>query len=225
MDSQKKADFDLAYVWENSAIPIDRDQIVNKLNNTKDYDYMVVNYKNVHLDRFMLGNQEYNILHKTLDIFNKNIVDIKKGENIYSDGVLKPLISVSSFYYGQILFDPDKILEKVKIDLDNFPKIIKKTTYQKLENKKSKSIPQIKIYAKHNDIYMFYKEILILLELFTIAYFSKNEIYYPGMKWFKGYLKKFNLDQSIGLEIDTILLNTEKLDKKIDKINKLLLKI
>jgi len=66
----------------------------------------VVDYMDVHLDRFVMAQQEYNVGHWSLPAFRDALQTVLTGRERPGPGVLHALTAVSGFWSGQLLFDP-----------------------------------------------------------------------------------------------------------------------
>ena len=206
------ADFDVKVIWEQT-IPENRERLAKQLNNNA-LQCLVVDYETVHLDRFHIDNQEYNLSHSVLEDFEKNVDLVIDGQVFLTNEIMQPIISVSGFFYGLTTIDKRGILSKNKEKLKQFPEKLKSETRRVFENRKESYLKDLEKYIERDGLYMFYKTLTEALEVFFIAWFVSYAIYFPGNKWLKQSIKKFKLNIRVESLLNKILGSDSDLKTK-----------
>jgi len=190
------ADIDVKVIWDG-VIPDNKDNISSKLNDDQTFTPMAIEYKDVNLERFQVENQEYNVGHVTTKGFRENVELIMNGEGIESYKIINPLVSVSAFYYGQILEDSENILLDTKSRLDKFPQKLTANILHLFKNRKDNHLKDLEIFLEREDAFAFDKTMQKALKLTMQTIFTLNDIYYPGDKWLIESITKFELGMDI----------------------------
>ncbi len=72
------ADLDLMMVWDGAEVPAasQREPLVARLDERPGVSPFVVDYRDIHLERYVIDDQEYNVTHQTLTSFESLLQSI-----------------------------------------------------------------------------------------------------------------------------------------------------
>jgi hypothetical protein len=79
------ADLDVIAVWDAQQVPTNRAAVVSDLDARDPSGSSVVDYRDVHLDRFVLAGQEYNVGHHALPDFRALVAGFRGAEMLLDD--------------------------------------------------------------------------------------------------------------------------------------------
>ena len=101
------ADLDLMMVWNDADVPAGslREPLVSHLDERQGVSPFVVDYRDIHLERYVIAGQEYNIAHQTQVSFEAMLHSILGGRRDGTERVLDPLVATAGFYYGELVLD------------------------------------------------------------------------------------------------------------------------
>lgn len=99
------ADLDLMMVWDDADIPTAslREALVARFDERPGVSPFVVDYLDIHLERYVIAGQEYNVAHQTLTSFEAMLQSILDGRGDNAERVLDPLVATAGFYYGELV--------------------------------------------------------------------------------------------------------------------------
>lgn len=101
----ERADLDVIAVWDAPAVPTDRAALVDGLDERRPPAATVVDYRDVHLDRFVFGGQEYNIGHHTLAEYRALLSAAMEGRELPGERIIGPLTLVFGLSTAELLVD------------------------------------------------------------------------------------------------------------------------
>jgi hypothetical protein len=101
------ADLDVMMVWNDVDVPAAslREPLVSHLDERQGVSPFVVDYRDNHLERYVITGQEYNVAHQTQVSFEAMLQVILDGRRDGTERVLDPLVATAGFSYGELLLD------------------------------------------------------------------------------------------------------------------------
>src|SRR5258708_16741795 len=122
-----QADLDLMMAWESPDVPAGslREPLVAQLEGRNGVSPFVVDYGDIHLDRYVISGQEYNVAHQTRASFEAMLQSILDGRRNGTKRVLDPLVATAGFYYGELVLDRQGLGQQWKSRLSTFPPVVK----------------------------------------------------------------------------------------------------
>src|SRR6266581_9635040 len=105
------ADLDLMMVWDGAEVPAasQREPLVARLDERPGVSPFVVDYRDIHLERYVIDGQEYNVAHQTLSSFESLLQSILDGRRDNTERVLDPLVATAGFAYGELVWERKNI--------------------------------------------------------------------------------------------------------------------
>jgi predicted nucleotidyltransferase len=124
----KEADLDLMMVWDDPKVPAaaQREPLVARLDERASVSPFVVDYRDIHLERYVIDGQEYNVAHQMLASFESLIHSILDGKRSSTERVLDPLVATAGFAYGELVWDRKNIGQQWKSRLNTVPPVVKR---------------------------------------------------------------------------------------------------
>jgi hypothetical protein len=119
----EEADLDLVMVWGGAEVPAasQRKPLVARLDERPGVSPFVVDYRDIHLERYVIDRQEYNVAHQTLASFEsllQSILDGKTREHRTGAG--------PTGAYGELAWDRESRGQQWKSRLRAFPATVKR---------------------------------------------------------------------------------------------------
>ncbi len=99
------ADLDLMMVWDGTGVPAAslRDPQVAHLDERQGISPFVVDYRDIHLERYVIAGQKYNVAHQTLISFEAMLQSILDGRCDSAERMQDPLVATAGFAYGSVM--------------------------------------------------------------------------------------------------------------------------
>lgn len=133
-----EGDFDVILAWDLDSLPIDRSFVVASLDERDPENPFVVNYRDINIDRFTIGGQEFNIGHATPQGFRKGHVEpVLEGVALREETILQPVVAVSGFSYGDLLVDHKEEAAHIAELLEPFPSSLRVEALRLLQVRRS----------------------------------------------------------------------------------------
>ncbi len=170
------ADLDLMMVWDDPEVPAAslREPLVARLDERPGVSPFVVDYRDIHLERYVIDSQEYNVAHQALASFEAMLQSILDGRRDGTERVLDPLVATAGFAYGELMLDRQGLGQQWKSRLNTFPPAVKRA-----------------------DWFTFQCLLVEALRTSMRALFALHEVYYPGDKWLRQSILRFGLSEEV----------------------------
>ena len=122
-----RADLDLMMLWQDPAVPAahHRETVVMGLDERQGISPLVVDHLDIHLERFVIAEQEYNVAHLTLAEFETILQSILQAKRDDTERILDPLVATVGFLYGETVLDTNGLGTLWKSKLTTFPPLVK----------------------------------------------------------------------------------------------------
>lgn len=126
-DYTEEADLDIVMVWNDPDVPAAslRTPLVTHLDGRQRLPPFVVDHLDIHLERYMIVDHEYNIAHLTRNSFQAILQSILDGKRDRAERILNPLAATAGFYYGELVLDREGLGQQYKTRLRTFPAVVK----------------------------------------------------------------------------------------------------
>jgi hypothetical protein len=194
-----KGDYDVILAWDMEALPSDRSSVVSQLDDRNPEEPFVVNYRDINVDRFVIGGQEFNLGHATPHGFKKFHVDpVLSGVAFRDDEILQPVVAVSGFFYGEILTDPRGEAAAIRESLATFPEPLRNEALRQLRVRRN-DLRTVRELGEREDWIPFFRDLSQIVRVILLALFASHDIYYPGDKWIAASLQRFSIDGAADL--------------------------
>lgn len=178
-------DLDVIAVWDEQQVPTNRAAVVSGLDARDPPASSVVDYRDVHLDRFVLAGQEYNVGHHALPDFRALVGAALDGRQLPGEGVLNPQALVAGFRGTEMLLDERGIGAELMAAVATFPPRLKEQARHALRNRTAGMLTDLRKYAAQEDWFAFQWALVAALRTALQILFAVNEAYYPDDKWLR----------------------------------------
>ncbi|GEM_PF-6360607 len=190
-----QSDLDVILVWDTPDAPTGREGVVATLDEEGRQPPFVVDYMDVHLDRFVMAQQEYNVGHWSLPASRDAVQTVLTGRERPGPGVLHALTAVSGFWSGQLLFDPAQEGVALHRALRAFPLVLQEQSIHVVRNHRAAYLADVRKFAERRDWFMFHSVLVTAVRASLQALFAAHRVYYPGDKWLREAIRKHGLGQ------------------------------
>jgi len=193
------ADLDLMMVWDDAGIPAAslREALVARFDERPGVSPFVVDYRDIHLERYVIAGQEYNVAHQTLTSFETMLQSILDGRRDSAERVLDPLVATAGFYYGELVLDPDGLGQQWKNRLSTFPSVVKRDCRRAVLAHRQAHLTNLRTLMRRADWFKFHCILVEAVRTTMRALFALHEVYYPGDKWLRQSILHFELGEEV----------------------------
>ncbi len=214
------ANLDLMMVWDDADVPAAslREPLVAGLDERQGVSPFVVDYRDIHLERYVIDSQEYNVAHQTLTSFESLLQSILDGRHDRSERVLDPLVATAGFAYGELELDPESLGQQWKNRFSTFPSMVKRECRRAVLNHRQANLTDLRTLRRRADWFKFQCILVEAVRTTMRALFALHEVYYPGDKWLRQSILRFGLDAEVLTCFDRIFeASGSALDRAIEQ--------
>ncbi len=193
------ADLDLMMVWEGPDVPAAslREPLVSHLDERQGVSPFVVDYHDIHLERYVIAGQEYNVAHQTQVSFEAMLQVILDGRRDGTERVLDPLVATAGFSYGELVLDRQDLGRQWKSRLSTFPPAVKRECVRAVLAHRQAHLTDLTTLMRRADWFTFHCLLVEALRTILRALFALHEVYYPGDKWLRQAILRFGLGAEV----------------------------
>ncbi len=193
------ADLDLMMVWDGAEVPAatQREPLVARLDERPGVSPFVVDYRDIHLERYVIDGQEYNVAHQTLSSFEFLLQSILDGRHDRSERVLDPLVATAGFAYGELAWDRKNIGQQWKSRLNTFPPVVNQECRRAVLAHRQTYLTDLRTLMERADWFKFHCTLVEAVRTTVRALFALHEVYYPGDKWLRQSIIRFGLGEEV----------------------------
>jgi len=193
------ADLDLMMVWDDPEVPAaaQREPLVARLDERPGVSPFVVDYRDIHLERYVIDGQEYNVAHQTLASFEALLHSILDGRRDNTERVLDPLVATAGFAYGELVLDLKSLGQQWKSRLSTFPSIVKRECRRAVLAHRQAQLTDLRTLMRRADWFKFHCVLVEAVRTTLRALFALHEVYYPGDKWLRQSIIRFGLGEEV----------------------------
>ena len=194
-----RADLDLMMVWQDPAVPAahHRETVVIGLDERQGISPLVVDHLDVHLERFVIAEQEYNVAHLTLAEFETILQSILQAKRDDTERILDPLVATAAFLYGETVLDTDGLGALWKSKLTTFPPLVKHACRRVVVAHRQEYLAGLSTASQCGDWFTFSSTLLQAVRTTVRALFVLHGIYYPGDKYLRQAIVRFSLGEEV----------------------------
>jgi uncharacterized protein DUF4037 len=176
------ADLDLMMVWNDPDVPTAslRAPLATRLDERQGVSPFVVDYCDIHLERYVISGQEYNVAHQTQVSFEAMLQSILDGRRDGTERVLDPLVATAGFYYGELVLDRKALGQRWKSQFSTYPSVVKQECRRAVLSHRQAYLTDLTTLMKREDWFKFYCVLVEALRTTMRALFALHEVYYPG---------------------------------------------
>jgi predicted N-acetyltransferase YhbS len=195
----EEADLDIMMVWDDANVPAAslREPLVSHFDERQDIPPFVVDYRDSHLERYVIAGQEYHVAHQTQASFEDILNSILEGKRDGTDRVLDPLVATAGFAYGELVWDREGLGRQWKNRLNTFPPVVKRECVRAVLAHRQAHLTDLTTLMKRTDWFKFHCLLVEALRTTMRALFALREVYYPGDKWLRQAILRFGLGEDV----------------------------
>jgi hypothetical protein len=193
------ADLDVMMVWNDVDVPAAslREPPVARFDKRQGVSPFIVDYRDIHLERYVIAGQEYNVAHQTQVSFEAMLQVILDGKRDDTDRVLDPLVATAGFSYGELVWDRQGLGQQWKSRLSAFPSVVKRECRSAVLTHRQAYLTDLTTLMRRADWFKFHCILIEALRTTMRALFALHEVYYPGDKWLRQSILRFGLDAEV----------------------------
>jgi hypothetical protein len=193
------ADLDVMMVWNDVGVPAAslREPLVARFDERQGVSAFVVDYRDIHLERYVIAGQEYNVAHQTQVSFEAMLQVILDGRRDSTERVLEPLVATAGFSYGELVLDRQGLGQQWKSRLNAFPPAVKQECRRAVLAHRQAHLTDLTTLMRCADWFKFHCILIEALRTSMRALFALHEVYYPGDKWLRQEIIRFGLDAEV----------------------------
>ena len=202
----EEADLDIMMVWNDASVPAGslREPLVSHLDERQGISPFVVDYRDIHLERYVIAGQEYNVAHQTRVSFEAILHSILDGKRDGTDRVLDPLVATAGFTYGELVLDRQGLGQQWRSRLSAFPPVVKQECRRAVLAHRQAHLTDLTTLMRRADWFKFHCILVEAVRLTVCALFSLHEVYYPGDKWLRQAIIRFGLETEVLAPFDRL---------------------
>jgi len=195
----EEGDLDVMMIWEGADVPAAslREPLVSLFDERQGVSLFVVDYRDIHLERYVIAGQEYNIAHQTRASFEAMLQVILDGRRDGTDRVLDPLVVTAGFAYGELVLDRQGLGQQWKSRLSTFPPVVKRECVRAVLAHRQAHLTALTTLTRRADWFKFHCLLVEALRTSMRALFALYEVYYPGDKWLRQAILRFGLGAEV----------------------------
>jgi hypothetical protein len=193
------ADLDLMMVWHDPEVPAasQREPLVARLDERQGVSPFVVDYRDIHLERYVIDSRKYNVAHQTLASFETMLQSILDGRRDSSERVLDPLVATAGFAYGELVWGRESLGQRWKSRLSTFPPVVKQECRRAMLTHRQAYLTDLATLMRRADWFKFHCILVEAVRATMRALFALHKVYYPGDKWLRQAILRFGLDAEV----------------------------
>lgn len=194
-----QADLDLMMVWHDTEVPAaqSRQALVARLDERQGVSPLVVDHLDIHLERIVIDEQEYNVAHLTLIEFEMILQSILQAKRDSAERILDPLVATAGFAYGEIILDAEEVGARWRSTLTTVPPQVKHTCRRAVLAHRQEYLDTLTSARTHEDWFQFHSTLLRAVRTTLRALFVLQEIYYPGDMYLRQAIARFGLGEEV----------------------------
>jgi GNAT superfamily N-acetyltransferase len=207
----EEADLDIMMVWDDANVPAAslREPLVSHFDERPGIPAFVVDYRDIHLERYVMAGQEYHVAHQTRVSFEAMLQVILDGKRDGTDRVLDPLVATAGFAYGELVWDREGLGRQWKNRLNTFPPVVKRECVRAVLAHRQAHLTDLTTLMKRADWFKFHCLLVEALRTSMRALFALHEVYYPGDKWLRQAILRFGLGEDVLTSFDRLFEATD----------------
>lgn len=216
----EEADLDVMMVWNDvdvQAVSL-RQPLVARLDERQGVAPFVVDYRDIHLERYAIAGQEYNVAHQSRASFEAMLQAILDGSRDGTERVLDPLVATAGFSYGELVLDRHGLGKPWKNRLSAFPPAVKQECRRAVLAHRQAYLTDLRTFMWRADWFKFHCILVEALRTTMRSLFALHEVYYPGDKWLRQEIIRFGLGAEVLTCFDRIFESQcSALDRAIEQ--------
>ena len=189
-----ESDLDVILVWDAPEVPTGREPLVARLDQRQRDFPEAIDYHDIHIDRFVIGGQEYELAHYTLTRFEQIMASVRTGGDLPSREIVNPQALAAAFREAVFVLDPQRVGQRLQEALRPFPAHLKASTRRAATNNRERRMNELRTYACRGDWFPFHSALAGATRIVLQAIFAKREVYWTGDKWRRAAMLRYGFE-------------------------------
>lgn len=188
------SDLDVILVWDTPEIPQGREPLVARLDERQREFPEVIDYRDIHIDRFVMGGQEYELAHYTVARFEQIMHSVRTGHDLPGREIVNPQALAGAFREAVFVLDPQSAGRRLQDTLREFPEHLEASTRLAVRNNRERRMNVLRTHARRGDWFPFYSALASATRTVLQALFAQREVYWTGDKWRRAAMLRYRFE-------------------------------
>jgi hypothetical protein len=216
-----QSDLDVVLVWDAADVPSDRGAIVERLDERRREFPESIDHQDIHIDRFFIGGQEYEVVHHTLGGFSQNINWVRTGGGDPGNQVVRAQELAAGLRHATFLTDARGQGHALQESLVAFPEHLKTRAVRVAQSNRERYLNELRTYARREDWFPFHSALGSRTRSALQALFAQREVYWTGDKWRRAAMVRFGFEPAIVDAYDRLWASASSADDRIVALEEL----
>lgn len=217
----QESDLDVILVWDATEVPTGRECVVARLDERTREQPEVIDYRDIHIDRFVVGGQEYELAHYTLARFAQIMESVRTGSDLPGREIVNPLALAAAFREAVFLADPRGSGRRARERLREFPGYLKTRAVQAARNNRERRMNELRTHARRGDWFPFYGALTSATRTVLQAIFARAEVYWTGDKWRRAAMLRYGFEPRIVAAYDRLWAPEAPAERRLTALDEL----
>ncbi len=189
-----ESDLDVILVWDAAEVPTGREAVVARLEERGRAQPEVVDYRDIHIDRFVIGGQEYELAHYTLARFTQIMESVRRGSELPERVIVNPQALAAAFREAVFVLDPRDVGRRLQNTLRDFPDHLTASALRAARNNRERRMNELRTHARREDWFPFYSALASATRTVLQALFAQREVYWTNDKWRRAAMLRYGFE-------------------------------
>jgi hypothetical protein len=216
-----ESDLDVVLVWDAVEVPAGREVVVERLDERTREQPEVIDYRDIHIDRFVVGGQEYELAHYTLARFEQIMEAVRTGSDLPGREIVIPLALAAGFCEAVFLVDQRGTGQRVRESLQEFPGYIKARATGAARNNRERRMNELRTHARRGDWFPFHSALTSATRTVLQAIFAQREVYWTGDKWRRAAMLRYGFEPHIVEAYDRLWAPDAPAERRLTALDEL----
>lgn len=190
----EESDLDVILVWDATDVPAGRETLVARLDERERVFPEAIDYRDIHLDRFVVGGQEYELAHYTLARFEQIMESVRTGADLPGREIVNPQALAGAFREAVFLVDARGAGQRLREALRPFPEHLKAGTLTAARNNRERRMNELRTHARRGDWFPFNSALASATRTVLQALFAQREVFWTGDKWRRAAMLRYGFE-------------------------------
>lgn len=187
----EESDLDVILVWDAPDVPTGREPLVARLDEREREFPEVIDYRDIHIDRFVLRGQEYELAHYTRERFEQTMQSVRTGSDLPGREIVNSQALAGAFREAVFVVDPRGVGQRLQETLREFPEHLKAGTRLTASNNRERRMNELRTHARRGDWFPFNSALASATRTVLQALFAQREVYWTGDKWRRAAMLRY----------------------------------
>ncbi len=199
-----ESDLDVILVWDAPEVPTGREPLVAQLDERRRDFPEAIDYHDIHIDRFVMAGQEYELAHYTLGRFEQIMESVRTGTNLPGREIVNPEALAAAFREAVFVLDPQSVGQRLQETLREFPEHIRASTRRAATNNRDRRMNELRTHARRGDWFPFYSALASATRTVLRAIFAARGVYWTNDKWRRAAMQRYGFEPRLVAAYDRV---------------------